>query len=696
MNAQDLPLIQLLDGAKQFIVPIFQRDYSWGTKQCQQLLNDILRVGGDTNAKAHFLGSVVYIAAEDNQAAIPRWLVIDGQQRLTTVSLLLTALRDHLLEEPSSDESLPTTEEIEDRFLRNRHGKGERKNKLMLRRADNEALNALISRVGLEGDAEETVRENYEYFRKQLVEVDLKNVYFGITKLVIVDVSLTRGHDDPQMIFESLNSTGLDLTQADLIRNFVLMRLDDELQTRLYETYWRPIEIAFGSNYRSEFDEFCRDYLTLMLKPSKQLKADSIYHHFREYFLRETTDRSVEDFLRELQRYANYYVRFRLGKESDELLADPSTRLRKLVKVASPLMLRLHDCHEKNDQFNSRAFREAIEIIESYIFRRSVCDMQTRSLNQIFASLAYTIQNDDPLTSLKIALYRSGKKRRFPSDIEFCDALATRDIYAMRHCFYLLERLQNDSKEKIDCTPLTIEHVLPQNKNLGTSWREMLGSDWKTIQETWLHRLGNLTLTAYNPDYSDRSFNEKKTMEKGFDNSSLYLNHFIKGKSKWTAMEIEERGKTLALQATRVWPGLVVDMDAVRQAELEEHQTEGSNFSIDAIGLDAEGRALFDNIRPQILALGDDVFEQCGAKSVVYRVFDHFLEILPRAKYVLLLVNIDFDEIDDPSGIARDASDRAFVANASESGDVLFSLKNASQVAAAMHVVQQAYERVTE
>jgi predicted transport protein len=150
------------------------------------------------------------------------------------------------------------------------------------------------------------------------------------------------------------------------------------------------------------------------------------------------------------------------------------------------------------------------------------------------------------------------------------------------------------------------------------------------------------------------------------------------------------------LQATRVWPGLVVDMDAVRQAELEEHQTEGSNFNIDAIGLDADGRALFDNIRPLILALGDDVFEQCGAKSVVYRVFDHFLEILPRAKYVLLLVNIDFDEIDDPSGIARDASDRAFVANASESGDVLFSLKNDSQVAAAMHVVQQAYERVTE
>jgi predicted transport protein len=359
-------------------------------------------------------------------------------------------------------------------------------------------------------------------------------------------------------------------------------------------------------------------------------------------------------------------------------------------------MLRLHDCHERNDQFNSRAFKEAIEIIESYIFRRSVCDMQTRSLNQIFASLSYTIQDDDPLTSLKVALYRSGKKRRFPSDIEFCDALTTRDIYSMRHHFYLLDRLENDSKEKIDTTSFTVEHVLPQNQNLGASWRAMLGSDWKTIQETWLHRLGNLTLTGYNSEYSDRSFIDKKTMEKGFDESPLRINHFIRESTKWTVTEIEERGKRLSKQASKIWPMLVVDIDTVRQVELEEHQVEGSNFSVDSIGFDTEARALFDNIRPQILALGDDVFEQCREKSVVYRVFDHFVEILPRAKYILLLVNIDFEDTDDPSGNARDASDRAFVSNASESGGVLFSLRKNSQSIAAMHVLQQAYERVTE
>jgi uncharacterized protein with ParB-like and HNH nuclease domain/predicted transport protein len=696
MNAQDLPLTQLLDGAKQFIVPIFQRDYSWGTKHCQQLWNDILRVGSDSNARAHFLGSVVYIAAEDNQAAIPRWLVIDGQQRLTTVTLLLTALRDRLKVEAIEDEALPSPEEVEDRFLRNRHGKGDRRSKLMLRRADNEAVTALMAGQKLSASAAETVRENYEFFRERLADADVGQVYAGIAKLVIVDVSLTRGHDDPQMIFESLNSTGLDLTQADLIRNFVLMRLDDDLQTRLYEEYWRPIEVAFGNRYRSEFDKFCRDFLVLKLKPSKQLRADAIYHYFRNFFHAETATRSVEDVLVELRRYATYYVRFSLDREADPAFAQAAHRLRAQVEVASPLMLRLHDCHERMGQFDSRAFKEAIELLESYVFRRSACDMQTRSLYQIFASLAYKIRGNAPLQSLKVALYRGGKKRRFPSDIEFRDALETRDAYAMRSCAYLLDRLENDSKEKIDTSSFTIEHVLPQNENLLPSWREMLGADWKVIQETWLHRLGNLTLTGYNSEYSDLSFDEKKTMPKGFNDSPLRLNRCIREQTRWTAAEIEARGKTLAQQAVSVWPALAVDMDAVRQTELEERLAAAAQYSVDTVGFDAESRALVDAIRPHILALGDDVIELCGAKSVVYRVYDHFLEVLPRTKYILLLANIDFDETDDPSGLSRDASDFAFITNASESGDVVFSLKDSSQVQAAMHIVLQAYKRVTE
>jgi predicted transport protein len=615
---------------------------------------------------------------------------------MTTVTLLLTALRDRLKVAPSDDEALPSAEEVEDRFLRNRHGKGDRRSKLMLRRADNETLSALLAGQTFSDAAAETVRENYVFFQDRLAEADVAQVYAGIAKLVIVDVSLTRGHDDPQMIFESLNSTGLDLTQADLIRNFVLMRLDDELQTRLYDDYWRPIEVEFGNRYRSEFDKFCRDFLVLKLKPSKQPRADAIYHHFRNYFHAETANRSVEDVLAELRRFAGYYVRFSLGRETDPQLAAAAGRLRALVEVASPLMLRLHDCHACTGAFDSRAFGEAIELLESYVFRRSACDMQTRSLYQIFAGIAYKIRDGAPLQSLKVALYRGGKKRRFPSNTEFRDALETRDVYAMRSCAYLLDRLENDSKEKIDTSAFTIEHVLPQNENLLPAWREMLGPDWKLIQETWLHRLGNLTLTGYNAEYSDRAFDEKKTMAKGFNDSPLRLNRFIREQPRWTASEIEERGRALAQRAVKLWPGLSVDMDAVRAAELEEHRAAAAQYSIESVGFDPEARALFDAIRPQLLKLGDDVVELCGAKSVVYRVFDHFLEVLPRTRYILLLANVDFDETDDPSGIAQDASDYAFITHASETGDVIFSLRYAAQIPAAMHVVQQAYERVTE
>lgn len=696
MHAQDLPLNQLLDGAKQFIVPIFQRDYSWGTKHCLQLWNDIVRVGGDPNTKAHFLGSVVYISAEESHAAIPRWLLIDGQQRLTTLTLLLTALRDRLKAQPHESDLVPSPEEIEDYFLRNRHGKGDRRNKLRLRRIDDETLSALIAGPPADDARAEVLVENYGFFKDQLADADLALVYAGIKKLVIVDVCLTRGQDDPQMIFESLNSTGLDLTQADLIRNFVLMRLDDELQTRLYDEYWRPIEGAFGNRYRTEFDKFCRDFLVLKLKPSKQFRADAIYQQFRHYFHDVTAGNPVEFVLAELRRHAGYYARFSLSREADATLAEPAKRLRALVEVASPLMLRLYDCHDRLQTLSTKEFRLAIELLESYVFRRSACNMQSRSLYQVFASIAYKIRDDSPLQSLKVALYRGGKQRRFPTDEEFREALETRDAYAMRGCAYLLDRLENDSKEKIDTSTFTIEHVLPQNENLSAAWREMCGTDWSSVQKSWLHRLGNLTLTGYNSEYSDRSFNEKKETKGGFNDSPLRLNRYIRDQSEWTAKEIEARGRALAQQAVGIWPSLTVDMDAVRQSELNERLAASAAFSIETLGLDPDARTLFEHLRPHILALGPDVVELFGFKSVVYRVFDHFLEVIPRSRRLSLLMNIDFEDTDDPSGLARDASDFAFIVNATESGDVLFSFGDVADVAAATHIIRQAYERVSE
>jgi len=550
MKAEDVRLTELLEGPKQFIVPVFQRDYSWGTKHCLQLWKDILRVGSDENAKAHFVGSIVYVAAEENSAKITRWLLIDGQQRLTTITLLLTALRNRLPAidanpQVSTDDGLPTRPELEDYYLCNTHGKGDRRQKLSLRRADQNTLVALLDSKELPKDRSERIRENYEFFDEQLASADLDLVYRGIKKLVAVDVSLARGQDDPQMIFESLNSTGLDLTQADLIRNFVLMRQDEEVQTQLYNDYWQPVEIAFGARYRNEFDKFVRDYLTLQLRPSKQLKADEIYQHFRTFFYSVQATTPIANILSELKRFGGYYVAFSLGQEESPEIKEALGRLRQLVEVASPVVMRLYDCHSQTNTLTAEQFVKAVELLESYVFRRSVCDMQTRNLGQIFASLAYRIKDDNPLLSLQVALYRQGKKRRFPSDAEFREALETRDVYDMRQCHYLLDRLENDSKEQIETSGFTIEHVMPQNEEISPDWQKMLGSEWQSVWEVWLHRLGNVTLTGYNSEYSDKSFPDKKTIPGGFNESPLRLNKFIREQNQWTATEMEKRGRIL-------------------------------------------------------------------------------------------------------------------------------------------------------
>lgn len=437
MQAQDIRFTELLDGAKQFIVPIFQRDYSWGTKHCERLWEDVLRVGHDPQTTGHFLGSVVYVAAEENSAVITRWLLIDGQQRLTTLTLLLLALRDYLVGMQNASDDLPSVDAIDDYYLRNRHAKGDRRSKLMLRRADNEQIQALIDGKEL-GVSSSHVFQNYTFFCEQLAKADPLAVYAGVKKLIVVDVSLTRGQDDPQMIFESLNSTGLDLSQSDLIRNFVLMRLGDDLQTALYEEHWRPMEEKFGARFAGEFDKFVRDFLVLKVRPSKQFRADQIYQQFRGYFMGPAAG-NAKAVLDEMHRYAGYYARFSLGHESEPQLSDPVRRLRMLIEVAAPLMMELYECRYRSGLLSASELREAVELLESYVFRRAVCDMQTRSLYQIFTTLAYRLQPSAPLRSLKVALFRAPAQRRFPNNHEFGDALETRDIYAMRTKHYLLE-----------------------------------------------------------------------------------------------------------------------------------------------------------------------------------------------------------------------------------------------------------------
>src|ERR1700730_9374029 len=316
MKAVHRPFSSIINGTTQFVIPVFQRDYTWQAEtQCAQLWRDVLRAAQTSGEQGHFLGSIVYIPTGDSSAGFTQWLLIDGQQRLTTITLLMAALRDHIEESAwKGAENDPTPKRIDAYFLRNVQEEGPRGQKLVLRRHDQATLSAILDRKELPESASECIRENYNFFREQLMENNPADVYRGIGRLVIVDVALDRQTDDPQLIFESLNSTGVDLSQSDLIRNFILMRLPENAQTKLYEMYWCKIEELFrGSEWT--FDAFARDYVAVKMQASKQEKASAIYYAFREFFpvLKEQSG-SLEAGLTDMLQHARHYAAFSLGR----------------------------------------------------------------------------------------------------------------------------------------------------------------------------------------------------------------------------------------------------------------------------------------------------------------------------------------------------------------------------------------------
>lgn len=695
MNAQDQRITNLLNSARQFVIPIFQRDYRWGTLDCKQLWDDIIRVGSDKNAKAHFIGSVVYIAAEETNAAISRWLVIDGQQRMTTVILLFAAIRDYmkLLSQDEILEYALSPDAIEDYYLINQYGRNDQRYKLNLRKADHESITAILDGRELADESNNQTKENYEFFKGMINKRNLHSLQVGIGKLVVVDVCLSRGQDDPQMIFESLNSTGKRLSQSDLIRNFVLMQLAEPEQNRLYSEQWQPLETVFENKRPVDFDEFITDYLTLQTKPSRPLKVSDAYIDFRIFYRNKLQQLSATEIIEHIRRFAKYYAFFNFETEPNKKLKAVLSRLRSITELGSPVVMALYNCYENAKSLSTEEFIEGIELIESYIFRRSICDMQTRSLGKILSTLSFKINVTQPLISLKIALVRLEKKRKFPDDNEFLEALLERDVFNIRHKKYLLDRLENFNNKEPSCTDnYTVEHVLPQNKKLNSDWKKMLGQDWKKDQEIWLHRLGNLTLTGYNSTYSDRSFEEKKSIDGGFNESTLRLNRYIREASVWTAETIEKRTAILAKQSLKVWPIVIVDQAAVRRSALEDLQSDSSKYKLEDIDFSDSVKVLFNDLNERILKLGSEVITIPKRNTIVYHVNDFFVEVLPRANKLLLLLNLDFDSIDDPSGTAKDATESAFIVNASEQGGVVFSIFSASDIDPAMHLVKQSYE----
>lgn len=694
MKAIDSPFTKIINGSTQFVIPVFQRDYTWSAEiQCAQLWRDVLHAAQATGTHGHFLGSVVYIATDDSLAGFTRWMLIDGQQRVTTLTLLLAALRDHIKETKwVGGENDPTAKKIEAYYLKNVQEEGEREQKLILRRRDQATLRAIIDGKEYPDDASEHIKENYDFFRDQIADVDPAEVYRGIERLLIVDVSLDRHTDDPQLIFESLNSTGVDLSQSDLIRNYILMGLPEKEQTDLYQTYWSKIEGVF-QGFEKKFDAFARDYVAYKTQAAKQEKASDVYYAFRTFFKTLTEQcGGVRESLEDMMRHARHYAAFSINRESAGERGKILNEIRHHVDVPAMLVMHLLHLRDHHNALTEAELLEALRLIESYTVRRAVCGQQTRSYWSIFANITYGIGTKTPLTDLKVGLAMQKENYRFPTNVEFERALNEVDLYNLRICRHVLEGLENyATKEPTDTSAYSIEHIMPQNERLRPGWRKMLGPEWKDTQKTWVHRLGNLTLTGYNSTYSDREFEDKKTIEGGFSDSSVRLNKMVREQDIWTPVEMSKRTKSLANRSLKIWPALEVDTALVDAASKREKKKRAEQQDIRKVKMTDQARTIFEALRGRIREIDSEIMEMAETKSVSYHGPEFFLEVLPRTHKVTLLLAMNFDEVDDPSGIAEDATEKKFIVHARHEGGVSINVSSIDMIDAVMPLIRQAY-----
>ena len=556
MKAYEAPLLKLLDNSFQFRIPIYQRNYSWTEKECRQLWVDIIGAGANANVNAHFVGSIVYISAGLYQATRQApLLVIDGQQRLTTITLLLAALAEAVGEKEPVDGF--SARKIRSYFLLNSEETDDRRYKLLLSQSDRQTLISIVDGIDLPQNSSHNITENLALFLRWIEELagDFKTLCQGLHKLIVVDIALEQGNDNPHRIFESLNSTGRELSQSDLIRNFILMELDEESQRKIYERYWFPMESEFGQqDYVAHFDSLIRHYLTVKTGSIPLLRE--VYETFKAYSLSENVaSEGIEFLVRDIKSYSNYYRAMAMGQEQDPQLRSAFNSLRELdIKVAYPFLLELYQDYTLNLLCKDNLLN-ILMLTESYIFRRAVCDIPTNSLGLTFSRFLRGLNKEDYLGNIKRYFASLPAYRRFPQDEEFRDRLRKRDMYNFKLSKYWLRRFENfNQKEQVEVDNYSIEHILPQQRPLPASWKQDLGPDWERIQQEYLHSIGNLTLTGYNSEYSSRPFSEKRDMEGGFRVSPLKVNTGLGQLARWGEAEIKERGDRLVCRAVELWP----------------------------------------------------------------------------------------------------------------------------------------------
>lgn len=691
MKATEAQFLAFLRKSSQFVIPIYQRTYSWTARECRQLWDDVVRAGSDSGIDVHFVGSIVYIEDGLSQVSLQApLLVIDGQQRLTTVTLLLAALAEALGDDEVIDGF--NARKVRNYYLLNPEESGERQFKLLLSQGDKATLTSIVAGQDPQGEPSITVSENFALFRELIAgrKGDLAVVCRGLAKLVVVDIALNRDHDNPQLIFESMNSTGRELSQADLIRNFILMGLEPELQTRLYRDYWRPMEVAFGQQaYTTHFDAFMRHYLTVQTGNIPKLSDvyDAFKTHARAFGASEA---DIERLVREVRDFARYFCAMALGAEQDADLKRAFQDLVELkVDVAYPFLLDLYRDHATG-RLEKADFLVAIRLVEAYVFRRAISAIPTNSMNKTFATFARSVVKERYLESIKAHFLNLPSYRRFPRDDEFRRDIQTRDLYNFRSRSYWLRRFENfGRKERVLVDEYTIEHIMPQNPDLSKAWRDALGPDWEQVQKNWLHTLGNLTLTGYNSEYGARPFAEKRDMSGGFGVSPLKLNAGLGQLETWNEDAIRSRAVTLAETAADVWAAPSLPEEILAAYRVSKPAV--VSYTLDHYPQLAQPGLgeLFAAFRKEVMALDPCVTEEFLKIYIAYKAETNFVDVVPQSSRLRLSLNMRFADIDDPKGQCKDISALGRWGN----GDVEVGLSSLDELPYVLGLVRQSLEQ---
>ncbi len=690
MKATSANFLTVLKGPKQFVIPIYQRTYSWQIAQCNKLLNDILRISRDPSVPGHFIGSVVYFQESIHTVSdVPKLLVIDGQQRISTVSLLIAALAEFIKDNEIGIDT--NFSKLQNYYLLNPEEESELRYKLLLTKRDKDTFINIVKGVKPSGEFSLRIWENFEFFKRQISKENAAHIYNGILRLFVVDVALEKDKDNPQLIFESMNSTGLDLSQADLIRNYILMGQEIKIQTELYEKYWFPMEHSYGNEYTSTFDWFMRDYLSV--KSGSIPRIDRVYEEFKSFVQGAKAPKTITEVVQDISKFSGYYVHMILHKESDKELLHGFRNISKLkVDVSYPFLLPVYDDYASG--FLTREdFVEIVSLVENYVFRRAICGIPTNSLNKTFATLYKSVNKMNYLEGVKAAFQLMDSYKRFPTDAEFEKEIVTKDVYNFRSRNYLLNRLENyNRKELVNTDDYTIEHILPQNPDLSIEWQNILGEKWKEIQQMYLHTLGNLTLTGYNSELSDKPFAKKKTIEGGFNDSPLRLNYFMKSVDVWKDDQIQKRAAELAIKAIGIWSGPNLSQDTLNKYRpLEEKEA-----SVYTIGnyeyLKGEMLELYFALRKRILNIDSSVKEEYKKLYIAFKSTTNFVDIVPQKSRLRLSLNIEFPEIIDPYGLCKDVSGLGRWGN----GDVEVGISAMGELDNVLELIQQAFDAQLE